>query len=180
MDVRLAVLPGDGVGPEVTGPAVAVLRAALRGEDGSLHATEWPVGWTAVRREGTPLPRETLEACLEADAVLLGAVGHPDADGEPRDRRPETGLLALRRELGCWANLRPVRVPRSLMGASAVRPERAQGTDLLIVRELAGGLYYGEPRGEADGRAWNTLVYTEAEVRRIVGMALDLAAARRR
>jgi 3-isopropylmalate dehydrogenase len=178
MEVRLAVLPGDGVGPEVTEAAVRVLDAVLAAEGRRLVTDVHPMGWTAVRQTGRPLPDETLEACLRADAVFLGAVGHPDADGAPHAQRPETGLLALRKKLGCWANLRPLRVPPSLVQASAGRPERVGGTDLVILRELAGGLYYGEPRGTEGDRAWNTMVYSEGEVRRIAELACDLAAAR--
>lgn len=179
IEVRLAVLPGDGVGPEVTRAAVRVLETVLASEGRTLVADEHPMGWTAVQQTGRPLPDETLEACLEADAVFLGAVGHPDADGAPQERRPETGLLALRSGLGCWANLRPLKVAPSLVEASAGRPERVSGTDLVILRELAGGLYYGEPRGDDGHRAWNTMVYSEPEVRRIAELACDLAAVRR-
>jgi len=178
MEVRLAVLPGDGVGPEVTDAAVRVLEAVLDAEGRSLVVDEHLMGWTAVQQTGLPLPAETLEACLQADAVFLGAVGHPDAADAPHEQRPETGLLALRKELGCWANLRPLRVPPSLVEASAGRPERVGGTDLLILRELAGGLYYGEPRGVDGDRAWNTMVYSEGEVRRIAELACDLASGR--
>jgi 3-isopropylmalate dehydrogenase len=110
--------------------------------------------------------------------VFLGAVGHPDAAGQPRDRLPETGLLGLRKALACWANLRPVRVPPSLVGVSAASPERVRGTDVMILRELGGGLYYGEPRGEKDGKAWNTMVYSEEEVRRVARLGLSLARGR--
>lgn len=177
--LKVAVLPGDGIGPEVTTAALDVVRAALEGSGSSLEATVHPVGWAGVRAEGSPLPAGTLEAALAADAVFLGAVGDPEADRAPRELRPETGLLALRRELRCWANLRPARLPDALLDASALRPERARGTDVLIVRELGGGLYYGEPRGEAGGRAWNTLPYHEDEVRRLARMAFGFARARR-
>lgn len=178
-EVRVAVLGGDGVGPEVTAAAMQVLAAAVRDDGVTLHLTERPVGWTAVLDEGSPLPEETLRACVAADAVFLGAVGHPDAAGQPRERLPETGLLGLRKALACWANLRPVRVPPSLVGVSASRSERVCGTDIMILRELGGGLYYGEPRGEKDGKAWNTMVYSEAEVRRIARLGLTLARGRR-
>ena len=173
--LRVAVLGGDGVGPEVTTAAMQVLGAAVKDELVTLQLTERPVGWKAVLEGGSPLPEATRDACVAADAVFLGAVGHPDAAGQPRDRLPETGLLGLRKALACWANLRPVRVPPSLVGASAASPERVRGTDVMILRELGGGLYYGEPRGEKDGKAWNTMVYSEDEVRRVARLGLSLA-----
>lgn len=179
----IVVLPGDGVGPEVTEAAVRVLHAAGRAFGLSLRVEERSVGWAAVQRSGDPLPAETLEACREADAVFLGAVGHPDADEAPPEARPETGLLALRAGLTCHTNLRPVRVPEALIHASPLRPERIRGTDMMIVRELAGGLYYGEPRGRegrgSERRAWNTLVYTAPEIERVARTAFVLAEGRR-
>ena len=175
----MAVLGGDGVGPEVTAAAMRVLKAAVRGEDVVLHLDERQIGWTAVLGESAPLPDGTLRACLDTDAVFLGAVGHPDAAGQPRERMPETGLLELRKALDCWANLRPVRVPPALVGVSALRAERVRGTDLMILRELGGGLYYGEPRGQDGEKAWNTMVYSEEEVRRVARLALELARRRR-
>ncbi len=178
MRLDLAVLPGDGIGKEVVGAALEVLDALGARLGFQVARTECPVGWAAVTANGSPLPEPTLRACRSADAVLLGAVGHPDAEGALPASRPEAGLLALRAGLGCWANLRPVAVSETMAEYSALRPERATGTDLLVVRELAGGLYYGDPRGERDGRAWNTLVYEEHEVRRIAGLALRLARGR--
>ena len=177
-ELKVAVLGGDGVGPEVTASAMQVLGAVVGDEAVTLRLTERPVGWNAVLEGGSPLPEETREACVAADAVFLGAVGHPDAAGQPRERLPETGLLGLRKALACWANLRPVRVPPSLVGVSAASPERVRGTDVMILRELGGGLYYGEPRGEKDGRAWNTMVYSEDEVRRVARLGLSLARGR--
>jgi 3-isopropylmalate dehydrogenase len=180
---NVIVLPGDGVGPEVTRAAVRVLDAAGRAFGLTLRVEERPVGWAAVQRSGEPLPAATLDACLQADAVFLGAVGHPDADDAPPEARPEAGLLALRAGLGCHTNLRPVRVSDALTDASPLRPERIQGTDMMIVRELAGGLYYGEPRGRegsgAERRAWNTLVYTAPEIERVARTAFTLAEGRR-
>ncbi|WP_405283218.1 3-isopropylmalate dehydrogenase [Gaopeijia maritima] len=178
--MRLVVLPGDGVGPEVTTAAVRVLRAAFASRGLPLDIATRAVGWAAVQTEGAPLSDDTIDACRAADAVLLGAVGHPDAEHAPAHLRPESGLLALRQALGCWGNLRPARVPDGLIGASALRADRARGTDLVVVRELGGGLYYGEPRGDDRGRAWNTLSYTEDEVRRIAHLAFRLASERRR
>ena len=177
--MHVALLPGDGIGPEVTAAARTVLEAVAEAEGFTVTFGEHAVGWAAVEAgEGTPLPAATLDACHAADAVFLGAVGDPRADDAPRPLKPETGLLALRAALGCWANLRPVRVPDALVASSALRPERVAGTDLLVVRELGGGIYYGEPRGDEGGEAWNTMRYREDEVRRLAGLALDAAAAR--
>ena len=169
------------MGTEVIAAALQVLRVVGRRWGHILAASEHLVGWHAVLQVGDPLPPATLDACRAAPAVLLGAVGHPDADLAPPGKRPEDGLLKLRAALGCYANLRPVRVPDSLVECSAVRPEIVRGTDLLIVRELAGGLYYGTPRGwePASGCAVNTLSYSDSEVRRIADLAFSLARARR-
>ncbi len=178
---RVAVLPGDGVGPEVTAAALDVLRAVGDRFAHTFALEEYPVGWVATAAGELPLPEDTLAACLSSDAVLLGAVGDPRSGDLPSARRPEAGLLELRRRLGCYANLRPARLPAALVDRSPLRPERVAGTDLLVVRELGGGLYYGEPRSldEAEGRAVNTLVYTTAEVRRIARVAFELARTRR-
>lgn len=179
---RIVLLPGDGVGPEVVAAAAAVLRAVAEWFGHRLELTERAIGWTAVRTLGDPLPPATLAACRSADAILLGAVGDPAAESRPSERRPESGLLRLRRELGLFANLRPVRVRDALVDRSALRPERARGVDLVIVRELAGGIYYGEPRGTRPGppaRAVDTEVYDANEVERIARIAFDLARRRR-
>ena len=180
MLLEVAFLPGDGVGAEVTRAALDVLHAVADGWGHRVEASEHPIGWAAVQGTGDPLPRPTLDACRAAPAVFLGAVGHPDAAGAPRGRRPEDGLLRLRSELGCFANVRPVRVSDSLVASSALRPEVVRGTDLVIVRELAGGLYYGTPRGwePTVGQAVNTLSYTDDEVSRIADIAFALARAR--
>lgn len=180
---RLAALPGDGVGPEVTRAALRVLEVAADVHGLALEVEERPVGWAAVQETGEPLPPETLEACRAADAVFLGAVGHPDAETvEPR-RRPEAALLALRSELECYINLRPLKVLGGLEEASPLRPERVRGVDFIIVRELAGGLYYGEPRGmtgAGDERAaHNTLAYSSREIERVAEAAFRIAAGRR-
>lgn len=182
MRARIAVLPGDGVGPEVTAAAVEALDAVADRFGHEFERIEYPVGWSAVRSTGVPLPADTLAGCHAADAVLLGAVGHPDADPLPPDRRPEAGLLRLRRELGLYANLRPVRIRDALLDSSPLRPERARGVDLLIVRELGGGIYYGRPRGTSMGppaRAVDTETYDADEIERIARMAFALARERR-
>ena len=182
MHLRVAALPGDGIGPEVTAQALRVLHAvaAISGHD--IRVTEHPVGAAGIRAAGSPLPAETLAACLEADAVLLGAVGDPAFDTRPPGERPESGLLALRTALGGFANLRPATAFDALSGCSPLRPERVRGADVLIVRELLGGLYYAEPRGvAADGTsAHNTLRYSRDEIVRVARVAFELAQGRRR
>jgi 3-isopropylmalate dehydrogenase len=179
---RIAVLPGDGIGPEVTQAALQVLGAAALRFGLAIERDEHPVGWTAVKSTGQPLPPETREAVLGADAVFLGAVGDPAADQAEAHLRPEAGLLELRKILDCFANLRPARSLDVLIESSPLRPERVRGMDFLIVRELSSGLYYGEPRGiQRNGSeqvAVNTLRYTAAEVERVARVAFD--AARRR
>jgi len=180
-DLRIAVLPGDGVGPEVTSAGLELLHVIARDGGHRVVAGEHPIGWAGMRDGLEPLPARTLAACRSADAVLLGAVGDPSADRLPPVERPVQGLLQLRQELGCYANLRPVRVSSGLVRYSAVRPDICRGTDILIVRELGGGIYYGEPRGldEDVGRAWNTLEYDTGEIERIARVAFGLAAERR-
>jgi 3-isopropylmalate dehydrogenase len=179
-ELRIVTLPGDGVGSEVTGAMVRVLEAVASAYGHALSIEEHPVGWCAYEAHGTPLPEATLEACRKGPAVFLGAVGDPRADGLPPSKRPEAALLTLRSELECFANLRPARVDDELVAKSALKADIAQGCDLVIVRELTGGLYYGQPRGNEDGRAVNTLVYTEEEVARVARVAFELARQRRR
>ena len=182
MKWRLAVLGGDGVGPEVTEASLEVLRATAERFGHELTADLKEVGFAAYEQFGTSLPEDTLAACRSADAVLLGAVGDPRSEGVPVELRPEAALLALRKEMGCYANLRPVRLLPALASASPLRPEIVDGTDLVIVRELAGGLYYGEPRGPVeDGRAAvDTMKYHQDEVVRIAKMAFETARGRRK
>ncbi|MGE5361926.1 MAG: 3-isopropylmalate dehydrogenase [Bacteroidales bacterium] len=178
---RIALLPGDGIGAEVTGAALAVLRAVGRRFGRRFEFEHCLIGGAALRAHDAALPRATLDACRAADAVLLGAVGDPAFDREPAGRRPEIGLLELRLALGSYANLRPVRLWPGLETASPLRPDRVQGLDLIIVRELTGGLYFGQPRGfDAErGEAFNTMRYTAPEVERIAAVAFRLAASRR-
>jgi 3-isopropylmalate dehydrogenase len=176
---RIAVLPGDGIGPEVTAEAVRVLEAAAELHGFTLTLEEHAVGAAGVAASGDSLPPSTAAAVTQADAVLLGAVGHPslaDADGR---RRPEAGLLALRTLLGAYANLRPVSVHPALRHASPLRPERLEGVDLLIVRELLGGLYYGQPRALERDAAVNTLRYSVPEIERVARVAFEAARGRR-
>jgi len=178
---NLAIVAGDGVGPEVTAQAVRVLRTAgeLSGVEFNIH--ERVIGGAAVRAFGDPLPEDTLRTCLHADAVLLGAVGGPDFDSLPANKRPEAGLLRLRKELGGFANIRPAKFYPQLASASPLRAELAKGADIVIVRELLGGLYFGEPRGkDASGAAFNTMRYSEPEVERIARIAFETARGRRK
>jgi 3-isopropylmalate dehydrogenase len=175
----VAVLPGDGIGPEVTSEALRVLRAVADLFGFALATQEFPVGAAGVAEAGSSLPPRTRAAVTQADAVLLGAVGDPALATAEGERRPEAGLLALRKLLGAYANLRPVAVHPALRHASPLRPERLEGVDLLIVRELTGGLYYGEPRGRKDGAAVNTLRYTVPEIERVARVAFEAARERR-
>ena len=183
MSRNILVLPGDGIGPEIVAEALKVLEA-LRGDaDPGFEIDRAPIGGEAVDAHGTPLPGETLERARAADAILLGAVGGPKWDGIERDLRPERGLLALRSELGVFANFRPAVAWPQLAGASSLKPDVVRGLDVLIVRELTGGIYFGRPRGireREDGRreGFNTLVYAEDEIERVCRVAFE--AARRR
>lgn len=177
---RIAVLPGDGIGPEVVAAGLSVLQAVAERFQLRFQLAEYPIGGAAVKAHQDPFPGITRQAVLQADAVLLGAVGDPSLDNAPRNLRPETGLLALRAALGVYANLRPVAIHPALAESSPIRPERLAGTDLVIVRELTGGLYYGEPRSNDGNLAINTLRYTRAEIERIAKLGFELARGRRK
>lgn len=185
-EFRIAVLPGDGIGPEVTREGVRVLEAVARRFGLTLSFVEFTVGGAAYERYGVPLRPADLAAIKECHAVLLGAVGGPAWDNLPPAVRPEQALFALRKGLGLYANLRPVRTYPELASASSLRPEVTAGVDLLIVRELTGGLYFGEPRRrdpDPAGDGWvatDTLTYSTAEIRRIVRLAFEVARGRRR
>ena len=179
--LHLVTVPGDGVGPEVTAAALAVLEAALGGAGIEVEASEHPIGGLAIDQSGDPLPEPTLTACRGADAVLLGAVGGPRWDrGEPR---PEDGLLRLRSGLGVFANVRPVRVMAGAERNSPLRPEIVNGTDIVFVRELTGGAYFGKPHGvggrQPNRRGVDTIEYSESEIRRVAEVAFTLARSRR-
>jgi 3-isopropylmalate dehydrogenase len=184
MKASLALLPGDGIGPEVVHQARLVLEAAAARFKHEFTFASYPVGGVAIDQTGDPLPPATLAECKRADAVLLGAVGGPKWDNPKAKVRPEQGLLRVRKELGLFANLRPVTLLPELRDASPLRPERIVGVDMLIVRELTGGLYFGQPRGreqtESGLVAVDTLVYTEGEIRRVVRLAFELAKNRRK
>jgi 3-isopropylmalate dehydrogenase len=182
MSQSILLLPGDGIGPEVVAAAEQVLRAVASAGRHEFTISYADIGGVALKRGLPALPDETLEAARHADAILLGAVGDPEFDSLEPSRRPEAALLALRRELALYANLRPARVWRGLEAAGPLKPEILAGTDMLVVRELTGGLYYGEPRGiDPDGNAaHNTLRYSRMEVERIARRAFDAARSRRR
>ena len=181
---RVLVLPGDGIGPEVTAQAVRVLEAAAPLAGIALELAEDRIGGASIDAHGTPLTDAAVERAHGCHAVLLGAVGGPKWDAMPVDTRPEKGLLRIRKELGLYANLRPAAVFPALASASTLRPEVVDGIDLLVVRELTGGIYFGEPRGRAlvEGRreARNTMVYDEVEIARIARVAFDSARRRGR
>jgi 3-isopropylmalate dehydrogenase len=177
--LKIVVLPGDGIGPEVTRQAIRVLTTIADATPHRFALEERRIGAAAIRAEGTPLPEGTLKACLAADAVFLGAVGDPAFDRAPASERPEAGILKLRRALGAFANLRPARCEDELVLATPYRPEKVTGADVLIVRELLGGLYFGEPRGWTGDEAFNTMRYTKREVERIARVAFEAARERR-
>lgn len=173
--VRVALLPGDGIGPEVTAEAARVLQAAAEAFGFELATSEHAVGGAGLDVAGDPLPPETLDACLDADAVFLGAVGGPAWDRVDASSRPERGLLRLRARLGAFANLRPVVVPAAMAARSPLREDRVAGTDLLIVRELTGGIYFGTPREKTDTEAFDTMRYATHEIERIGRVAFEWA-----
>jgi 3-isopropylmalate dehydrogenase len=183
MKKRIVSLPGDGIGPEVTRQAIRVLNACADLAGFELEIEEFDIGGISIDRHGLPLTEETTLACKQADAVLLGAVGGPKWDNLEGHLRPEAGLLGIRKALGLYTNLRPVKVYDALSDASTLKPEVIAGVDLLVVRELTGGLYFGQPKGprNIDGieDVVDTMAYTEAEVERIAHAAFRLAGTRR-
>jgi len=184
MQLRVTSLPGDGIGPEVISQAICVLEKVADGFGHDLELDEKEIGGVALTKFGNPLPDATIQSCLASQAVLLGAVGSPAFDHNPRELRPEVGLLRLRQELGAFANLRPAVFYPVLAACSPLREEIVKGTDILIVRELLGGLYFGQPRsieGVPGARhAINTMHYSEPEIERIARIAFQLAQNRRR
>src|SRR5712692_909749 len=184
MLLKLTILPGDGIGPEVTDEAVHVIKSVAEAFGHQLSITRKDIGGAALLSSKDPLPNDTLQACLSSGAVLLGAVGGPSFDSFPGHLRPESGLLRLRRELGAFANLRPAVCFPALEDCSPLRPEVVRGTDIMIVRELLGGIYFGEPRliqGPTGNRtATDTMRYGEQEIERITHVAFELARSRSR
>src|SRR5579863_1576778 len=182
MNLKILVVAGDGIGPEVTNEAVSVLQQVAELGGHSITLEHKRIGGVAIVQDGTPLPADTLAAALDADAVLLGAVGGNEFNSLPPDKRPEAGLLQIRSALGGFANLRPAFAFKELAVNSPLRPEVIDGADILFVRELLGGLYFGQPRewNKTTNEAWNTMRYTRAEVVRVARIAFQLAQKRRK
>ena len=183
MEIKIAVLPGDGIGPEVTAQALKVIEAVCKKCRHELHYREALVGACAIDATGNPYPDETHDLCMASDAVLFGAIGTPEYDNNPSAKvRPEQGLLAMRKKLGLYANIRPVATYPALLHKSPLRADLVAGVDLLCIRELTGGIYFGRPQGRSeDGNtAYDTCVYTVEEIERIVRLAYGYAMKRRK
>lgn len=177
---KIALIRGDGIGPEIIDEAVKVLDAVSSVANIQLVYTDYLMGGIAIDIKGTPIPDETISGCLNSDAILFGAIGGDKWDKLPRDKRPEAGLLKLRKELNVYANLRPTAVFDELVNASTLKPEVIKDVDILVVRELIGGIYFGEPRANDGNRAYNTMVYTKDEIVRIAHIAFKSAKQRRK
>jgi len=176
---RIVVLPGDGIGPEITAVTRKLLEKVSQKHNFKLNFDEQAIGGSAIDLTGSPLPEKTLKACKQSDAVLLAAIGGPKYDNLPREKRPETGLLELRSGLGLFANIRPVKIWHSLIDSSTLKADVVSGVDLIVVRELTGGIYFGKPKGriktETGERAFNTMTYSCHEIDRIAEVAFDIA-----
>ncbi len=183
MKYNIAVLPGDGIGPEIVDQAVKALKAVAGKYGHDFTFEKALVGAVAIDETGDPFPDETFRLCLDSDAVLFGSIGHPKYDNDPKARvRPEQGLLAMRKKLGLYANLRPVSSFPSLLHKSPLRKDLVEGVDFIVVRELTGGVYFGEPRGRSEdlSKAFDTTVYTREEIERIARLAFDYAGKRKK
>ncbi len=181
MNYKIAILAGDGIGPEIIAQAIKVLKAAGKKFNHTFEFTEGIVGACAIDAVGNPFPDETFELCMNSDAVLFGAIGDPKYDNDPKAKvRPEQGLLAMRKKLGLYANIRPVTTFPSLLHKSPLRRDLVEGADFVVVRELTGGIYFGEPRGRSEdqNKAYDTCVYTKEEVQRITKLGFEYAAKR--
>lgn len=178
MTKKIVVLEGDGIGPEIMSSAIAVLQAAVEKTDITFEFTAYPFGGAGIDQAGDPLPQETLVACQEADAILLGAIGGPKWDDAVK--RPEQGLLQLRKALNLFANIRPIRVSDALLPFSPLKEKIVSGTDFVVVRELTGGIYFGEPRHLGAEEAYDTSRYQRYEIERIVRAAFDIAQSRQK
>ncbi len=172
---KIALIKGDGIGPEIIEEAVKVLDAVSSCFDFDFEYEEALMGGCAYDITGNPLPQETINTSLNSDAVLFGAIGGSKWDSLPREKRPESGLLRFRKELGVYANLRPAIVYDELINASSLKPEIINGVDIMVVRELIGGIYFGEPKGRTEDKGWNTMVYTKMEIERIAHQAFKIA-----
>lgn len=171
----IGVIRGDGIGPEIVDEAIKVLDAVASSEKINFDYKDYLMGGVAIDETGVPLPDETVDGVKLCDAVLFGSIGGPKWDGLDRDLRPESGLLALRKEMGTFANLRPAMVYDELINASTLKPEVLKGVDIMVVRELTGGIYFGQPREQNEDRAFNTMLYTRQEVIRIAKVGFDIA-----
>jgi len=172
---KIGVIKGDGIGPEIIDEAIKVLDAVSVTQGFNLKYEEMLLGGAAIDETGVPLPDETIQGVKKCDAILFGAIGGPKWDNLERHLRPESGLLGLRKEMGTFANLRPAMVYDELVNASSLKPEVIQGVDIMVVRELTGGIYFGQPRELNEDKAFNTMVYTREEVKRIAIVAFDIA-----
>lgn len=182
MKLKIAVLPGDGIGPEITSQSIRILQAVAERFDHSFSFEEALVGATAIDKTGDALPPDSLKLCLESDAVLFGAIGHPKFDNDPEATvRPEQGLLKLRKELGLFANIRPVKAFKKLLSQSPLKAERIEGADLVIYRELTGGIYFGQKSRSEDGKtATDVSTYSVEEIERLSHLAFKAAQKRRK
>jgi len=172
---NIAVIKGDGIGPEIVNEAIKVLDAVGKKENIKFNYHEVLMGGAAIDESGVPLPEITLDTAKKSDAVLFGAIGGPKWDNLPRELRPESGLLKIRKELNAFANIRPVVVYDELVEASTLKEGVIRGVDLVVVRELTGGIYFGKPKGKEENRAYNTMVYSKDEITRIAKVAFDIA-----
>lgn len=183
MQKKIAVLAGDGIGPEVTKQALKVLRAVGRAYDHTFSFEEAPVGAAAIDETGDPFPAETEKVCLNADAILFGAIGHPKYDSDPNAKvRPEQGLLAMRKKLGLYTNIRPIKSYPAISSISPLKEKVIEGIDFVVFRELTGGIYFGEPRGrnEKGDVAYDTCIYSKEEILRVTKLAFEAAKKRRK
>jgi 3-isopropylmalate dehydrogenase len=172
---NISVIKGDGIGVEIVDEAIKVLDVVGEKFDIKFNYSEYLMGGCAIDATGNPLPQETIDGVLDSDACLFGAIGGPKWDNQPRELRPESGLLRFRKEMGVFANLRPAVVYDELVDASSLKPEIIKGVDIMVVRELIGGIYFGEPKGKTETKGWNTMVYSVYEIERIAHTAFKLA-----
>jgi len=175
MSYKIVLLPGDGIGPEVTDAAVRVMKVAAESFNVSLEFKTELIGGSSYEKSKTPLTDGTIQACYDSDAVFLGAVGGPKWEALPHNLKPEAALLKLRKALGLYTNIRPAKIYNALIDSSTLKKEVLQGTDFIVLRELTGGIYFGEPRGLDEKHGFNTMVYTYEEVERIARMGFKLA-----
>ena len=172
---KIVILPGDGIGPEITSSAIEILKEVSKHSDINFDFIEKVIGGKSIDLYDVPITDDTLEACLSSDSIFLGAVGGPKWDNVKHDNKPEQALLKLRKNLGLYSNLRPANIFKSLINSSSLKPNIIEDTDIIIVRELTGGIYFGSPRGNDKKRGWNTLEYTRKEVERIAHVSFKLA-----